>query len=641
MFHIKIKMQPIVLVIVMLCVFYTKAQDDSKLQAIVLDSVLTKNANAIVRSEEVVIEVNSVNSMIVKTKRIVTVLNKLGVGYADSFESYDPSRKIIQIEARIYNSFGKEIKKYKKSDFKDRSMYDGSSLARDDRMKYFDYTPVGYPYTLAFESEVKWENTAFIPYWKPVLAYFLSIENSSYKILNPKQIDLRSQEVNFDGYPIKVDKSDHEISYSIDNIPVKLPESHSPIFNNMVPRVRVALNYFNLEGVEGTATDWKSFGKWEYDNLISGRDKLPKETVEEINLLVSGVKTKREKTKRIYEYVQNKTRYISVQLGIGGYMPMTAEDVDRLKYGDCKALTNYTMALLKTQKIESYYTLVFAKEKENIDQEFASLQGNHAILNVPDEEEDIWLECTSQTAPFDFIGDFTDDRNVLVIKPEGGEIKRTKKYLPKENTLVTKAEVYIRSDKSMMANVHSVSKGLQYDWRYQTKLQSIKDQRIHYKEYWDYITNLNIQSLDLNDNKDAPKYEEKLVVTADNYCSKAGSRLLVTPNVFNRDTSTIPKYEERKTPLVISRGYVDKDEYIIHIPKEYSVDKIPEEKTLDTQFGKYSWGLERISESQIKFKRSLEIKDGVFPKEEYEKYRQFKSKIKKIDKSKIVLKQKI
>ncbi len=38
--------------------------------------------------------------------------------------------------------------------------------------------------------------------------------------------------------------------------------------------------------------------------------------------------------------MQGKTHYISIQVGIGGYQPFLASDVDRLNYGDCKALVN-------------------------------------------------------------------------------------------------------------------------------------------------------------------------------------------------------------------------------------------------------------------------------------------------------------
>lgn len=635
------KRRLLVLVVFVLCnSMQIAAQDNLKLQSVILDSVLTKNANAIVRSEEVIIEINSTHSVTVKTKRIVTVLNKLGNKHADSYEPYDSGTKIKSAQAVVYDISGKEIKKYKKKDFSDRSMYDGFSLIGDNRYIYFDHTPVGYPYTLVYESEVESESTAFIEPWFPIKNYHLSVEMASYKVVNPKKITLRSKTKSFEKYSVSVEKGDQEVSYSLSKAPALKKEYKSPPLTELAPYGKVALGEFSLVNVDGMATDWESMGKWQYNNLVSGRDKLPAETIQKVTALVADATTKKEKAKRIYEYVQGKTRYISVQLGIGGWMPMQAADVDRLGYGDCKALTNYTKALLDSQMIPSYYTIVYGdRNKKNIDSEFASMQGNHVILNIPDEEEDMWLECTSQTLPFNFIGDFTDDRNVLVVKPEGGEIKRTKKYLPEENTLNTNATIYLKSDKSMSAKVELVSQGLQYDWRYLTKLKSVKDQKLYYKEYWDYITGANIVSIDLVDDKNTPVYTEKIEVSAINYCSKAGSRLLVTPNVFNRDTNNVPKYDNRKTPLVVLRGFIDVDEYIINIPEGYRLNKIPEKKTVETIFGNYSWELEKIDESQIKFKRRLKINDGEYPKEQYEAYRVFKSKIKNIDKSKIVLKQ--
>ncbi len=626
-------------VFTLFCIVQTTAQDDLRLQAILLDSTLTKNANAIVRSEEIVIEIKSINTVVVKTKRIVTVLNKHGNGYADSYERYSPSVKIKKLEAIAYNSFGKEIKKYKKSDFKDRSAYDNSSLARDDRIKYFEYTPLNYPYTLAFESEVERKSTAFIQSWKPVLAYRLSVENSTYKLLNFAKNPIRIKEINFENYPVTTNKNDQEIIYKVSNIPAKRLEVYSPSFNDIIPMVKVALNNFSLEGVKGSAIDWKSMGKWQYENLVSGRDKLSETTIQKVSKLVSDATTNKEKAKRIYNYVQNKTRYISVQLGIGGWMPMLASDVDRLGYGDCKALTNYTKALLDSQDVTSYYTVVYAKERRDIDSEFASMQGNHVILNIPDEGEDLWLECTSQTTPFNFIGDFTDNRNVLVVKPEGGEIKRTKKYEPEENILHTTATVNLLVDKSMSATIKRESQGLEYDWNYDIQFKTPKDQKLYYKEYWGHINNLEIGKIKLNNNKDDIKFTEDVEISCISYAKKVGSRLLISPNLFSQDQINLPKYDSRQTPLVISRGYVNTDEYIINLPDGYVTGNLPEKKSIETAFGRYSYELEKIDDKQLKFIRFLKIVDGTFPKEKYEEYRRFRSEIKKIDKSRIALKQ--
>ncbi|WP_378185532.1 DUF3857 domain-containing protein [Aquimarina sp. W85] len=624
-------------VLLLMPFFKVSSQNLQELHVNRINPILLKDANAVVRFEEVLIEIHSVNVATVKTKKAVTVLNKHGEYYAKFSEWYDSSRKINKLSAVIYDNMGNEIAKYKKRDFKDRSYIDGFSLMRDDRIKYLEYTPVNYPYTLVFESEVEKSSTAFIQSWTPISKYGLSVEKSSYKVVNPTKIPLKSKEMNFEGYSIYKNNSDHELFYNVSNLISKRSEMMSPNYFEIMPVVKVSLNNFTLEGIEGSAYDWKTLGKWYYENLLLGRDKLPESTIQEISNLVAEANTKREKAKLIYEYLQNKTRYISVQLGIGGWMPFLASDVDRLGYGDCKALTNYTKALLDSQGIESFYTVVFADERRDIDTEFASIEGNHVILNIPSAEEDIWLECTSQTMPFNFIGDFTDDRNVLVITPDGGEIKRTKRYLPNENILNTTAIIQLKADNSMEAIVKRHSNGLEYDWNYQIQFQDPKDQVLSYKEKWSYINNLQIKSINFQDDKESAKFVEDLLITCTTYSKKAGNRLLLTANVFNCYQGNLPNYENRRTPLVVKHGYVNTDEYEINLPYGYLLGSLPSNTFIESEFGAYSYELEKLSSTKIKFKRTLKIVDGIFPKESYENYRQFWAEIKKIDKTKIVL----
>ncbi len=628
------------LVVATLLFFFkvTTAQEKPELNISRIDSTLIQNANAVVRSEEVITEINSINSITTRTKRIVTVLNKDGKGYADVYESYSPSIKIKKLEAIVYDASGNKIKTYKKKDFSDVSAYDGYSLMNDNRVKFFEYTPLRYPYTLVYESEVETTSTAFIAPWVPIFGYRLSVEKSNFKILNPASISIRLKETNFDEFSVESTKSDQKVSYFISNVSAKVKEVYSPSFYDLVPVAKVALDEFSLEGVQGAASDWKSLGKWQFDELLSGRDQLSEETIKKVNELVSAAKTNKEKAKLIYQYVQNKTRYVSVQLGIGGWMPFLASDVDRLGYGDCKALTNYTKALLDSQGIPSYYAVVYGgRNKRDIDAEFASMQGNHVILNIPEENEDLWLECTNQTMPFNFIGDFTDDRNVLVVTPDGGKIKKTKKYEPQENVLRTTATVKLKTDKSMVAGIKKVSEGLEYGWNSNIQFETLKDQKLKYKEYWGYINALAIHEINLKDNKDSIKFTENIKVSSLSYAKKVGKRLLVTPNLFGCDQSNLPRYENRKTSMVISHGYINTDEYIINLPNGYTFKSLPEKKSIETEFGSYTYELEKITDSQIKFKRFLKIIDGIFTKEKYEEYRKFRSDIKKIDKTRIVL----
>ena len=605
-----------------------------------IDSLLVKNANAVLRFENIQVDLNSSTSLIVKTKRVVTVLNKLGNSYANSFERYSPTVKITKLNATVLNAAGSEIKVFKKRDFLDRSAFDGFSLALDDRIKYFKYTPVAYPYTLIFESEVEYKSTLFSPPWRPISASHLSLEKSVFTFTNNGNLAIRSKEKNLSNYSVSKSKKGASLSFEITNIPAIQPEIFSPSISEMLPYVKIVPENFSLEGISGTANDWKTFGKWMYDNLILGKDQLPEKTIKEIGKLTEGAGNNKEKARIIYKYVQDKTRYASIQLGIGGWMPFSAEEVDRLGYGDCKALTNYTKALLESQDIISYYTVVYGNDRiQNIDKSFASLQGNHVILNIPDEEENIWLECTSQTTPFNFIAGFTDDRNVLRITPEGGEIVHTKTYHPDENGLLTYGKVKLKEDGSIEGMVKMKSTGTQFNDRYLLKSKPLKDQEIHYKDYWDYMNGLHVKSILHQQDKEKAIFTENINVSSNGYAKKAGSRLLINPNVFNRYTKQLPKYKNRKMSLEIARGYLDLDECIIDIPENFVVQSIPESFTIETEFGNYSWELEQLTKTQLNFKRELRIKSGLYPKEKYEAYRQFMIAIAKADARKIMCKQ--
>lgn len=635
--------QRVLLVLVAMMMLYNNvnvfAQDKSDLQAIVIDSSLTKDANAVVRSEELILEINSINSVTIKNKRIVTVLNKYGDRFVSDQLYYSSKRKIKNLKIAVYDAFGSEIKVYKKKDFEDRSIYDGYTLAQDGRYKYINYVPLKYPYTLVFESEMETSNTAFLPDWKPVSNYRCSVQKSQFKVINNSGIPLRYKEKNFKGYAVVSDHTDQEYFYSLSNTPAPEWEVYGPGISEITPTVLLALNSFHLEGVNGAANNWETMGKWQYDKLLTGRSEIPQETKSEIDNLVKDAKSDREKAKLIYQYVQRKTRYISIQLGIGGWMPFLASDVDRLGYGDCKALTNYTKSLLDSQGINSYYCIVWReKERIDIESDFASMEGNHVILNIPDKEEDIWLECTSQTLPFNYNDSTTDDRTVLAVTPEGGKIKRTKKYLPEENVVKITAVVDLGADKSIIAKVHKESKGLQYDKNYRIQFEDPKDQKTYYKKSWGYINSLSVDKIVLNDDKDKVNFIEDIEVSSRSYSKKVGNRLLVAPNVFGRYAYKLPKYDQRKTPLVIERGYVKEYEHIINIPENYRADKLPEKKSIDSEFGVYSFELEKVNESQIKCRRSFKLIDGIYPKEKYESYRQFRYQISKIDNTKIILK---
>lgn len=620
--------------ILLLCHFAI-AQDYT---AATIAEELLQNADAVNRLDKMDVVVTAQDEMTIFSKRVVTVLNEKGNKHVQAYAFYEKNDKITDIEAIVYDAKGKEIKKIKKRDFVDQSAIDGGTLYSDSRVLVLNYTPTQYPYTIEFTKEYFTPNTAFAPFWNFLDDYRVSVEKSEFSFTVDCDINFRYKESNFEQFEIESDISPKSVHYVAENIKAMSREPLSPPFRDFSPQVKIALEKFHLEGVDGTAKTWDELGKWMYDVLLTGQDALDAETIAKVQGLVSDTDNVLEKIKRVYEYVQNNTRYISVQLGIGGWMPISAQEVDRVKYGDCKGLVNYTKALLNAVGITSYYTVVYGgRQIRDLDSEFPSMQGNHVILNVPLEGKDVWLECTSQTTPVDHMGMFTDSRNVLKVTPEGGQLLKTKMTSDEENYQKVDAEYYLDANRNLRGAAKIVSYGTQYDQKYWWTDKSRKEQEEHYHEYWSYLNNLSLGEIDYTNNKEDIEFAEEVQINVDNYLAHANNQFLLAPNVFNRNLLVPDRTRNRTKELLISRGYLDEDKYIIHLPDGYKAESLYTPVKHETKFGTYETSLEEKEKGILVYNRKLLIKSGKYPKEDYDDYRDFRKKVARYDNTKIIL----
>ncbi len=603
---------------------------------------LAQKANAVILQDLKKIEILQVDKMLETTHREVMVYNKQGLDYIDANVYYDKSVSIQKLEIKILDFLGREIKTIKKKDMKDYSASGSSTFMSDNRILVLDYTPTSYPFTVVIDYVKTDRNTAFIPSWRPIRAYNIGIVKNEFILENSSGIDLNLKEINFENYPqIKFEKENNKVTYSLSNFAPLIREELAPYFWNFAPYVKFGLKHFYLEGVEGDADNWDVFGKWVNTKLLNDVEDLPEDTKLKIVELVKETNDPIEKAKIVYHYMQNKTRYISVQLGIGGWKPMLAEDVDKLGYGDCKALSNYTKSLLEVAGVPSYYTIIYAgQEKEDIEKELVSLQGTHAILTIPNGDEYLFLECTSQTDPFNYQGKFTDDRQALIIKEEGAEIIHTNSFKDEENKQLTSADITIDDKGNIKVKTTIRSFGNQFEKYHYLEGASRDKQDEYYKYKWGHINNLFFESIKLNIDKNKIEIAEDVSFSAQNYADVYPAEIILCPNVLNRETYIPKRYRNRKMPFSIERGYYDADELLIAIPQGYDIESLPDNFKETSIFGDYEISFEKLNEKAIRYKRKFLLKRGDYTPEQYDSFRKFLEKIVKADNIKILIKKK-
>ncbi|MHC0439117.1 DUF3857 domain-containing protein [Flavobacterium sp. 3-210] len=600
---------------------------------------LKQNANAVVRLDQMDITIASQRSMIIKKQRIVTVLNDKGLGDIEAYEHYDKTTSINSIEAIVYDVTGNEIKKIKRKDFRDQSAVSGSTLFSDSRVVYLNYTPISYPFTIAYTCETETSNTAFIPRWYFLGGYNVSVEKCILNVTFPSDLGFKKKEFQFAGFNIKrTEETATKLSYAASNILAQKAEDLSPSPGDLFPKIIMGLEKFHLEGVDGTATTWEAFGKWYGDKILTGTTTLPEETKAKMKALVGNEKDPIKKAKIIYDYVQKKSRYVNIAIGIGGWKPMLASDVDRLGYGDCKALSNYTKALLQAVDVPSYNTILYGDSyKSNIQSDFVSMQGNHMILAIPNGDNYTFLECTSQDDPFGYQGTFTDDRDVLVVKPEGGQIVRTKIYEDKGNIQKDKGIYTIDENGNFSGSISITSEGSKYNEKYRIETYQPTEKEAHYKEYWDNINNLKLGKITFSNDKENVRFTEDVQFSAINYASISANKMIFAIDAFNQNTENIKRIRNRKNPFQIQRGFLDSDEIEVNLPAGFTIEFLPGNYELKGKFGEYKTEIIKKENNKLVYKRSMFLNKGKYSNKEYDEFRLFMEQVSKNDNAKIIL----
>lgn len=570
-------------------------------------------------------EVEIVNQNVLRnsSSEVNFVMNEQALRSLDFSVFYDKLNKIKSLELKVYDGKGVLVKTFKQKDFKDTSIADGFSIFTDDRKKTLNLDYYNYPFFTKFDYETEQKNTVSIPSFNPIKGSAEQVLNATYTLIFPQDYTITKWEQSLTNFEIVAESNPGKIVYKAQNLVAPEYEELNIHYSNLIPSVRFANNTLALDGVRGVVNSWDDFGVWYHKSFLEYLDELPKETVSKMKSLTQNAKTNIEKAKIIFDYVQNNTRYISVQVGVGGWQPFPAKEVDKLGYGDCKALTNYTKALLNCVGVEAYYTVIYASNSiTDIDENIISLQGNHVILTLPTKEGMIFLESTSQKIPFGYLGTSTDNRQALMIRPDGAEFVKTHSNKELENNLTATFKVDLSNLNRTQTKVTFNNRGSFYNAIFGINPENQLEVERYLKNVFSNLKDIKIADYDFNNDKNAFVYYEKINLESGFIGANMGKDYMVSINPFLNLISTPKRYRNRKTGFGISRGksYEIATEFLI--PEGFQVTFKPDSKTIHSKFGSHSLDVHQEGQKII-VKETFVLNSGDYSKEEYQEYRDF------------------
>lgn len=592
---------------------------------------------AVIREQELKFEINSSSSSTVYYHVVITILNSNAKDYAKKIVGYDKFNVVRSFKGIAYDASGSSIKKVKQSEIYDQSAFDGFSLYSDNRLKRADLSQGTYPYTVEFEYEIEQKALFFVPDFDLYEDDEISIQKSKYTLIYPIALKPRYKLFKIQEPKAIYINNKERLEWSFENIKPDKFEKLSPDVNNVIPNISVAPVTFEFDNYAGKMDSWENFGKW-ITLLNKNRNTLPEPTKRHIRELTKNAKTTEEKVRILYEYLQNKTRYVSIQLGIGGFQPFEASVVEQNGYGDCKALSNYMVAILEEAGVKANYVLIRAGENaRGIDITFPSSQFNHAIVAVPNKTDTLWLECTSQTTPFGYMGNFTGDRFALMITEGGGKLVKTPTYTANDNTQSRTADVFVELTGDAKAKVKTQYRGRQYE---NDDLNFILNSQYDDQKKWvqenTNIPAFDIISFNMVDKKDLiPLAVVNTELTLKRFATISGKRIFLNPNLMNRSTYIPEKLELRKTNVVLRTPYTDFDTIRYHLPEGIYPEFLPQPTKIKSRFGDYEATF-TVDQGKLLYTRKFRMNKGEYPAESYKELTEFYKSINKADNTKMV-----
>ncbi|MEO5889298.1 MAG: DUF3857 domain-containing protein [Ferruginibacter sp.] len=581
---------------------------------------LKKNAYSVKREERLVFEVKSQNKATFTVHKAVTILNENGKNELVFHETSDQFHSLESVLIQVFDDKGQFVRKYKRSDLS--SQVAGEGLVPDGKVYFIQLHAAGYPLTVQVDYEVKYNGLLNYPDYEVQLPE-QSVENSVFVATVPVGLDLKYKAKNTVLKPDTTnDGKTKNYTWTIKNLPALENEDGSVSIESRYPQILLSPGKFELDGYEGDMSTWENFGKW-YGSLAKSTNNLTEDRKHFFQALVKDAATDREKIKVIYSYLQSNCRYVLIALGIGGFKPFEADFVDKKKYGDCKALSNYTQACLSAIGIKSYQALINADyNKEPVDPAFPHNGFNHVILCVPMQKDSIWLECTSTTSEFGVLGNATENRYALLITEDGGKLVPTPRSKSSDNVFSSHAIIDLAADGSGTVNVTLNPTGEYRELVNYFNTQKKDDQKQFLVNYLDYMQPDDFDMKYDHADSHAPTTISMTMGKIPEFT--AGKKLFLNPRMYKIWSNDLPKGNNRTQDFYFRHPFIKTDTTIYKLPEGFGIETLPKAKQISFEYGSFTSAYEFDETSKsVRSVSRFELKEYKIPAAKYIATRNF------------------
>ena len=600
----------------------------SKAEEVQIETLLTDapdaddypDSGAVVLWETEVMNVNEDSSYIYSTRRIVKIFNDTGHKFGKVSIPYTRGNDDITIHhARTLASDGRVIDLDQREIIKNIPPPSAveAGLFVDARLMHFsmpemsDNCIIDYAYSSNNRGHLmqgEFWHQVYFQTSVPVQHYRFTIHAPTkkavyYQTNSPQSIG---------GEPtITENRYTRTYTFEMRDVPPLREEAFMPAIEDLAYSITIS-----------SLDSWDKLMEW-YGTLIREQDHVTPEIEQKAKDLLRGAWSRKEKIKRLYEYVATNIDYVGIELGIWAIKPHSAPEIFKEGYGDCKDKTTLLSTMLSAVDIQSYPVLISAGESSRVIREIPSLSYfNHMILAVEgaDDGELIWLDATAETCAFGDLPASDQDRWALIVNPdflmrerEGTDQGLTSKAVettsnPEEidemreqlyrfaksptieaavNLKSVETRIQVEDDLSVeVTQTLSVTGAFNTKLRSQLKYINPDGQSKFFHEYMELDDRAKLEKISIS-NLNAMGDELKIVLTwrCEDYLFAIGQQYVLELPLVKHPYAALLSEESRTHSVALGKTVTFVDEVTVNLSSQFSVDSVPEDREINNRVG--------------------------------------------------------
>lgn len=563
--------------------------------------------------------------------------------FSNDFIHFDSFTEIKDIEAFTETSNSKVNVDH----FETKDQFGGSVFFSDQQSINFVFPAVSKNATTTLKYKELIKDPHFLGSFR--FGTYVPTKEASFTVEVPKNVELGYKSFNLDKIDLKFEKKETKkttiYSWKAKNIGDYRKGDKSLSILKYIPHIIVHIkNYEYKNETKPILSNVNDLYSW-YSSLINQiKDSDLTEVYSIADKLVKNTNNDYEKTKLIFNWVQNNIQYIAFEDGLGGFVPRDAASVCNKRYGDCKDMANILYEMLNHVGIKAYHTWIGTRDRPYSYYEVPTpIVDNHMITTVIIEDKSIFLDATDSYVPFGMPSSFTqgkealiglDDDSFKIIKVPIMEKEKSSTLI--ESTLKLNGNSLTASGKRTMKGYDMV------DFVYDAKFK--KDDKTD-EEYLNNkykignnkttYSNIDLGSLDITEDSYTISYDLEI----NNYAKKIGSKLFLNLNIEKTLSDDILLPEKERFGKKIDHKYNRTYKTSLIIPEGYIIKSLP--KKIENQQKNYGFSIDFKNDgNKIIVQKNIYFDILEINNEQYQEYNTFIKSLIKAYKKSIVLEKK-